>query len=235
MAYLLVYGGAAALGEALVARPALLWVRSQGLFHTVAAWDVPRGPGFFAVGVTLALVTLAFAFALALGKHPRFGHHGSFLALVAACLALRAGTDAPRPPPDPVPSLLAALRAAADQLDALWVERYAPDAGAFASTFAAIPPTGLRRLFRPAPLHVRVLSGSERAQLEPLEGDEPGTIYVAVSTDRSAAWLTVLGASELVRLPSGKAALIEARAGSHSTVGADPLIPAYPRMRSSTR
>lgn len=235
IAYLLVYAAAAALGEALVARPAFLWWRSQGVMETVAAWEVPMGAAFLALAGALALATLGFSIASALGKRLRPAHHAALLILPGLSLWLRAATPAPMPPRDPVPSLLAGLRAAADQLDATWAGRYAPDAAVFASSFAGIPPTGFRRLFRPSPVHVRVLSGAEGPQLERLEGDEPGTLYVAISRDRSAAWLTALGLRGVLALPSGQPALIEARAGSHSLVGRDPLVPAYPRMRGATR
>lgn len=235
IAYLLVYAAAAALGEALVARPGILWWRSQGVTETVAAWEVPMGAAFFALAGALALATLGFSIALALRKRLRLAHHGALLILLGLSLGLRAAAPAPAPPRDPVPSLLAALKAAAEQLDATWAGRYAPDAGVFAFTFAGIPPPGFRRLFRPAPVHVRVLSGAEGAQLERLEGDEPGTLYLAISRDRSTAWLTALGLGGILALPSGQPALIEARAGSHSLVGRDPLVPAYPRMRGATR
>ena len=65
--------------------------------------------------------------------------------------------------------------------------------------------------------------------------NEPGTLYVAISSDRRTAWLTALGLGGVQRSSSGQPALIEARAGSHSPVGRDPLVPAYPRMRGATR
>ena len=233
--YVLAYAALVALGEALVARPAALWLNSQGLFRTLLAWDVPMGAAFLAAAAGLAALTFALAVALAFGKKPRAPAHLALLCMIAFCIALRAHAGDPRPPRDPLPSLLAGLRAAAERLDELWAPGYAHDAGAFASAFDRVPPTGFRRLSRPAPLHVRILSGAAGAQSEPLAADEPGTIYVAISLDRSSAWLTALGPGGIVALPSGKPALIEARGGTHSLPGRDPLVPAYPGRREGTR
>ena len=41
--YLAAYAALAALGEALVARPGLLWLRGQGLLRAALPWDVPLG------------------------------------------------------------------------------------------------------------------------------------------------------------------------------------------------
>ena len=59
--YLCAYGALAALGEALVARPALVWVQSQGIFHTALAREVPYGALLAVAAAALALFTLWLA------------------------------------------------------------------------------------------------------------------------------------------------------------------------------
>jgi hypothetical protein len=231
MAYLAVYAGLAALGEGLVARPALLWLRGQGLLRAALPWEVPMGGAALALAALVAVATLWLASDAALGRRPRVPQHAAFLALLGACLALRAGTAEPGPPRDPAPALLQGLRAAAEELDRDFHGRYLPDAGQINGALAQVPPPGFRRLGRSIPLHARVLSGAEGPQTEPLPGDEPGTIYVAISRDRAAAWLTALALPGVLRTPAGKPALIEAHAGTHSLPGRDPLVPAYPGMR----
>lgn len=235
IAYLVVYAGLAAIGEGLVARPALLWAQGLGILRPTLPWQVPFGAAALGLSALVALATLWLASAVALGRRPRVPQHAAFLALLAACLALRAGTPEPSPPRDPSPSLLSGLRAAADELDRDFRGSYAPDAGQIDGALAQIAPPGFRRLGRSIPLHARILPGAGGPQLEPLPGDEPGTIYLAVSKDRKTAWLTALTARGLLRTNSGKPALVEAHAGTHSLPGRDPLVPAYPGMRNSTR
>ena len=72
-------------------------------------------------------------------------------------------------------------------------------------------------------------------QLTRLAGDAPGTIYLALSPDRTGAWLTALGLGAVLQLAPGRPALIELHSGTHSLPGRDPHVPAYPGMRSITR
>lgn len=226
--YLATYAALAALGEALVGRPAVLWVRSQGIFSPALAWDVPYGALLLACAVLLALFTFALASALALRRTPpRPPLHLAFLLAVGICFALRSASGNPRPPRAPGPELLDALRAAADELDRSYAGSYAPDASQFSSTLARIRPPAFRRLGRAIPLHARVLSAADGPQLEALPGDQPGTMYVAISRDRQSAWLTALGLDGVLTLPAGTPAVAVARGGTHSAPGGDPQLPAY--------
>jgi hypothetical protein len=234
IAYLAAYAALAALGEALVARPALLFLRGLGLFRTVQPWDVPLGGLSLFCAALVALMTLWLASAAALGRRPRVPQHAAFLLLLAVCLAVRAGSGEPRPPRDATPALLDGLRAAATELDGSFHDQYTPDAAQLDAALAKLPAPGFRRLGRSLPLHARVLPAADGPQTDALPGDPPGTLYVSISRDRHAAWLTALGLRGIARLPSGKPALIEAHSGTHSLPGRDPLVPAYPGMRSVT-
>jgi hypothetical protein len=227
MTYLAAYGGLAALGEALVARPGLLWARSQGTFSPALAWDVQYGALLFACALLLGLFTFALAWEAALGRRPRPPLHVALLLAVGICFALRSASGNPRPPRDPAPALLDGLRAAAEELDRGYRGLYAPDAGQFASALAQVAPAPFRRLGRPIPLHVRVLSGADGPQLEALPEDLPGTIYVAISKDRQSAWLTALSIDGILGLEGARPALAVARNGTHSLPGEDPGLPAY--------
>jgi hypothetical protein len=232
IAYFCAYAAVAALGEALVARPGLLWLRSQGIFRPALAWDVPLGGLLLLCAALLAVFTLWLASDVAQGRRPRMPLHAAFLLLFGICFVLRSTAGDPRPPRDPAPALLDGLRAVADELDRGYAGQYAPDAGQFSSALAQVAPPGFRRLGRGIPLHVRVLSAADGALLDPLEGDQPGTIYVSISKDRQSAWLTALTAGDAVlRLGSGRPAVVEAHGGTHSLPGRDPLVPAYPRAR----
>jgi hypothetical protein len=231
LAYVCTYGSLAALGAALVARPALLWLRSQGLLRTALAWDVRYGALLFVGAALLALFTLWLASEVALNRRRRAPLHVAFLLAVGICLALRSASGDPRPPADPAPALLDALRVAGDELDRGYSGRYAPDAAQFSSSLAQVPPPGFRRLGRPVPLHARILSGAEGPQLGALPGDQPGTIYIAVSGDRRSAWMTALTLAGILNLPSGRPAIVESRDGTHSLPGRDPAVPAYRPMR----
>ena len=233
-AYLVAYAALAALGEALVARAALLWLRGQGIFRAALPWDVSLGGWALACAALVALMTLWLASDAALGRRPRMPQHAAFLVLLVACFAVRSWAGDPRPPRDPAPALLEGLRAAAAELDRDFHGLYAPDAGQLNGALAQVRPPGFRRLGRIIPLHARVLSGADGPQTEPLPQDQPGTIYVAISKDRTTAWLTALNLRGILALPSGKPALIEAHRGTHSLPGRDPMVPAYPGMRSLT-
>jgi hypothetical protein len=233
-AYLGMYAAFAALGIAVVARPASLWVRSLGLSGPTLAWDVPLGALSFALAVALALFTVSLAVAAARGMRPRVPVHAAFLLLVASCLGARMAAPQPEAPRDPSPLLLDALARVAEELDARWERRYVPDAGTLNAVLFGVAETGFRRNGRPLKPHARVLSGAAGPQLERLPEDEPGTIYVAVSGDRQSAWLTVLGGlGGVLTLANGKPAVIEARSGTHNLPGRDPLVPAYPRAHKN--
>lgn len=231
IAYLAAYAALAALGEALVARAGLLWLEGQGLFHVALPWEVSLGGWALLLAAVLALMTLWLAAAAALGRRQRLGQHALFLLVLALCLAVRTWGGEPAPPRDPSPTLFDGLRAAAGELERDFHGLYAPDAAQLNGALAQVGPPGFRRLGRGIPLHARVLSGADGPQLVALPQDLPGTIYVALSQDRRAAWLTALSLQGVARLGSGKPALIEAHEGTHSTLGRDPLMPAYPGMR----
>ena len=233
IAYLAAYAALAALGEALVARPALLWLGGQGILRPALPWDVPLGGLSLLLSLLVAGATLLLAASAALGRRPRVPQHAAFLLLLALCLAARAGAGEPLPPADPSAPLLEGLRTAASALDAGYHGSYAPDAFALDSALAKLPAPGYRRLGRALPLQVRIIP-STGPQLDPLPGDSPGTLYLAVSPDQKSIWLTALALHGVLRLSSGRPALIEAHSGTHSLPGRDPNVPAYPGMRSIT-
>lgn len=230
IAYLCLYGALAALGEALVARPALVWVQSQGIVHTALARKVPYGALLAAAAAALALFTLWLVWRTAVDRTPPLPMHVTFLLLVGVCLSLRSASGNPRPPPDAAPSLLDALRVAADELDQRYEGLYAPDTAHLSFALAQVRPPPFRRLGRQVPLRAQILSAAGSAQLNPLPGDEPATIYIAISPDRRSAWLTAVTLTGILELPSGRPAIAEAHAGSHSAPGADPGLPSYPRQ-----
>lgn len=234
--YLAAYAALAALGEALVARPALLWLRSQGVARATLGWDVPLGWAAFLLAVAVALLTLWLALQAALARRPHVPQHVAFLFVLGFSFAVRWAAADPRPPADPVPSLMEGLRAAAEELDRSFADAgaYASDAAHLDAALSQLPPPGFRRLGRAVPLHAHVLLDASGPQADPLPGDRPATIYIAISRDRSTAWLTALGLGRIVQLRSGKPATVEAHAGTHSLPGRDHLVPAYPGMRSVT-
>ena len=232
LAYLCAYAALAALGEALAARPALLWVRSQGLFAPALAWDVPYGALLLASAVSVALLTLWLASMLHRCQKRRPALHIAFLLLLAICFSLRGASGEPHPPRAPSPVLLEGLRAAAGELDRTYAGRYAPDATQFSFALAQVAAPPYRRLGRLIPLHIRILSGADGPQLDALPEDLPGTIYLAISQDRQSAWLTALGLNGILTLPSRKPAIVAARSGTHVEPGGDPAVPVYPGIRS---
>jgi hypothetical protein len=218
--YLAAYAFLAALGEALVARPALVWLRSLGLRHAVLPWSVPLGPLVFAVALLLALLTLFLAAQAALGERPRMPQHAVFLLVLGGCFALRYAGIEPLPPADPAPRMYAALRSAADALD----NKYA---GHYDTSGIEAAPSPFCRFGRTAPVRLHVIESASGPQTSPLPGDESGTIYIALSPDRTTAWLTALSNTGVLR------AAIESHSGTHSLPGRDRLVPAYPGMRSA--
>ena len=228
IAYLAAYAALAALGEALVARNALVWLRGQGLFHPALPWGVPLGGAAVLLALLMALATLWLASQAALGKRPRVVQHAIFLMLLGFCISLRSWSGDPQPPPDPAPALLEGLRTAASELDRGFQKAYAPEESRLNGVLGALPAPGYQRLGRTLPLHARIVANATGPQKDALPGDPPGTIYIAVSPDRTAAWLTALSAHGVLK-PS-----IEAHGGTHSLPGRDPLVPAYPGMRGLT-
>jgi hypothetical protein len=226
---LLVYAGLAALGEALVARPALLFLRGLGLFEATLPWRVPFGALYLVLALSIALLTILLA---APQRRRALPLHAALLVLLAVSFAFRGLGNEPRPPADPLPALLNGLRTAAEALDRTYAGAYSPDLAAINAALAQVSPPGFVRLGRRLPLRAVEISAVHGPVLEPSGSSEPGTIYLALSEDRKSAWLTALANNGLARLGNGRAAVIEARGGTHSLPGRDPLVPAYPGMRS---
>jgi hypothetical protein len=153
--------------------------------------------------------------------------------LLGICLSLRAWSGDPQPPADPAPALLDGMRTVATALDRDFQKAYAPDEEKLNAALARLTPPGYRRFGRAIPMRVRIDTG-DGPRLDPAPGDPPGTIYLELSSDRTAAWITALSLHGVLKLSSGKPALIEAHAGTHSLPGRDPLVPAYPGMRGLT-
>ncbi|MFL5380278.1 MAG: hypothetical protein ACJ787_20380, partial [Myxococcales bacterium] len=80
---------------------------------------------------------------------------------------------------------------------------------------------------------VRLLRGTVGPQREPLPGDGPATVYVAISHVAQSGWVTV------TTLRDGKVSVLpttlEARFGAHAEEGRDLLVPPYPGMVTSPR
>jgi len=87
-----------ALGIALLARPALLWVDELGLFRPARPWHVPAGGAAALLACALAALILIAALRLAAGRKLRRSHHLALLLLVGFALAARASL-----PLDPLP------------------------------------------------------------------------------------------------------------------------------------
>jgi hypothetical protein len=229
---LLVYAGIAALGEALVARPALLFLRGLGVFSVVLPWRVPLGAVQFILAQGIAVCALWLASRAALGRPPRLALHAALLALLALAVGVRSQVAAPLPPADPLPALLTGLRATASA-----VER-GLGLAAIDAELATLDPPGFVRFGRRLPMHARTIistGNGEAPILDELRAglfalDAPGTICIARSGNH--AWLTVRTLNGFAALPGGKPAVIEVRGATHSEPGRDPLLPAYPGMRS---
>ena len=226
--YLVIYAGFAALGEALVAKPALAWLRGSGLLRAALPWEVPLGAWATLLGIALAAFTLALSLRFALGFRARVPLHAAFLGLIALCLAVRGSAGEPVPPADPTAPLLDGLRTVATELDVRYAGRYLVDETALDGLLARLPQPGFKRRFRALPLRVHVLGNASGPQLTPLADDEPGTLYVALAADARRAWLSALtlqaGAPAVLRQT------VQATAGTHSLPGRDSLVPAYPGM-----
>lgn len=225
------YAGLAALGAALLARPAALWVDGLGLTRPVRPWHVPFGGAAAVLAVVLAAFTLGIAVYAMLGGKLRRGHHVGLLLLVGLALALRAGAGDIRPPADPAPNLIKGLRTVAAALDAEYAatRRYVPSAGLVQGALSALPGAGFVHRGRELRLSARILHGMRGPQIEALPGDRPGTIYVGISSDEQRAWLSALSLQRVLPVT------VHANAGSHSAPGFDPLIPFYPNMLAPAR
>lgn len=236
VAYLFVYAAFAALGESLLARPALAWFRGLGFFHAALPWQAAFGQTAFLLAITLAVFTLRLAIAFALGERLRLPEHALFLLLLAFAFVVRSLAGDPQAPNDPGPALLTGLRSLADEIDRQYGVRksYSLDLAAVEAILAPLPAPGFQRRGRRLALHARLIEDAVAAQLEPLAADEPGTIYLSVSSDRRRVWLTALtlreGAPAVLR-SSGKPLVLQARAGTHSAPGRDSLVPGYPGMK----
>ena len=232
--YVAIYAAFAAFGAALLARPALRWLQGLGL-------SGPALPaGGFAGGASAVLLlllvagTLAMAVARAVGHKPGLRSHAALLGVVACAVAVRAASVAPDAE-DPDPALREALRAAAGALDASHAagHRYDPVVGALQAALDALPPPPFRHHARPLRYTARVLRNAAGPQRDPLPGDLPGTLYVAIEPAGQGAWLSVttLRNGRIEVLPID----VEARSGTHSEPGESLLLPRYPGARSAPR
>jgi len=230
--YLALYAGLAAVGAALLARPAVLWAEGLGLFHPVQPWTVPLGAPAALLAGLIAIVTLALAVqAVAVPRPPRRGYHLALLLLVALALGLRAAAGEPRPPADPAPRLIEGLRTAAAVLDAEYASRrrYAPTAGLLQGALSALPAPGFVHRGRELRLSARILHGMRGAQLEALPGDPPGTLYVCISYDEQRARVSALALNGIIPVT------VQAESGTHPAPGFDPLLPLYPNALPPAR
>ncbi len=233
-AYLTAYALFAALGASVLARPALLAIANLGLFAPVLPLEVPLGWAAAALLALIAALTVRFALRVALDRKPRVGEHVAFLALVAGAIALRSFAGEPQPPADPTAPLIAAMRAAADLADAQYTRagKYALSADAFDAELA-------RMRAPPFTMHARRL-GLRAAVIDSasgpvLEAPLPGMLIVAASKDGKRCWITAftLAHGQVAPVMDGPRPLVlQARAGTHSAPGRDPVVPAYPGMRS---
>ncbi len=244
-AYALVYAAAAVFGASLLAPAAAHFVGGLGLVRPVL--DVPRPGGAPALllFVLLGASTLRFAVAFVQETRPRPREHAAFLLLIALALAVRAADGPGRPAPDPSPTLEAGLRATARALEGTWAGgRYAPDSAVLSAAVAKLPAPGFISRGKRLPLRVRVVlrprpgEGAKGAVVEPLPNDAPGTIYVAVAADGTRAWLSVLTLGPVGTEPlrsGGRPLVVQARGGTHGSIGGDPLFPDYPARRPYAR
>ncbi|TMA23972.1 MAG: hypothetical protein E6J85_00645 [Deltaproteobacteria bacterium] len=232
--YLAMYAAFAACGAALLARPALRWFLGLGFFSPALPASGFAGLASAALLFLLVAATLAMAIKHALGHKPGLPAHAAFLGLVACALAVRAAS-VPAPPVDPDPALREALRAAAGALDASYAveHRYDPGVNALQAALDALPPSPFRHRAKSLRYSARVLRNAPGPQNDPLPGDLPATVYVAIEPGGQGAWLsaTTLRNGRVEVLP----AAIQARSGTHSEPGESLLLPRYPGMRSAPR
>ncbi|MFL5247085.1 MAG: hypothetical protein ACJ79V_04615 [Myxococcales bacterium] len=234
LSYVGIYGAFAALGAALLSRPALEWVRGLGLFAPALPLQEPLGWASAVLLLLLVAGTIGMAMSVALGLKPGIAGHAVLLGLVACALALRAGSE-PATRPDPDPALRDALGAAASVLDASYAleRRYDPDVRKLQGALDALPRSPFRFRAQAIRYTVRLLRGAIGPQREPLPGDGPATVYVAISHVAQRGWVTV------TTLRDGKVSVLpttlEARFGAHAEEGRDVLVPPYPGMVTAPR
>jgi hypothetical protein len=232
--YVGTYAAFAALGAALLSLPAVEWLRGLGLFAPALPAGEQLGWASAAFLLLLAGATIAMAMSIALERTPGTAVHAAFLGLVACAVALRAASGPPGPS-DPEPALRSALGVAASVVDASYglERRYDPDARALQAALDALPGAGFRFRGKPIRYTARSLQGATGPQREPLPGDGPATVYVAVAQGGQRAWLSVttLRDRHVAVLP----ATIEARLGAHSEAGQALLVPPYPGMHRAPR
>ena len=184
------YAAFAACGAALLARPALRWFLGLGFFSPALPASGFAGLASAALLFLLVAATLAMAIKHALGHKPGLPAHAAFLGLVACALAVRAAS-VPAPPVDPDPALREALRAAAGALDASYAveHRYDPGVNALQAALDALPPSPFRHRAKSLRYSARVLRNAPGPQNDPLPGDLPATVYVAIEPGGQGAWL----------------------------------------------
>jgi len=234
VAYLVVYSAAAALGEGLLARPALLWLRGLGLLRPALPWQVPLGQTCCLLACTLGVFTLRLAAGFALKEKIRLGEHALFLLLLAFALVVRLSAAEPQPPRDPAPALLEGLRVAAAELDKSYRDDLYPlETGPIDAVLAKLPRPGFRLRGRELPISLQSAPGATGPLLQVPEAGLPGQI-LAAGLGTSRVWLTATtlrqGAPAILQLDQ-RPVVLEARAGTHSAPGRDPLVPTYPGMR----
>jgi len=106
--YVGTYAAFAALGAALLSRPAVEWLRGLGLFAPALPAGEHLGWASAPLLLLLAGATIAMAMSIALERTPGTAVHAAFLGLVACAVALRAASGPPGPS-DPEPALRSAL------------------------------------------------------------------------------------------------------------------------------
>ncbi|GAC1336555.1 MAG: hypothetical protein NVSMB23_01750 [Myxococcales bacterium] len=238
LAYAMVQASAFALGVALVARPAALWLEGLGLFRPAIAARVPGGAACFVLAVLLAGAGLRVALAFARRERPRIPEHAAVLVLLGCALGVRGGLAAPAIVDDPAPALRAGLRAAAAALEVSFARegRYAPDLAALDAALDALPPPAFVWRGRRLPFRARAVAFEGGPQLVANPGDLPGTIYVAVGPAGDRAYLTALTLREdrvETLRERGRPLILQARGGTHGELGQDLLLPAYPARRAA--
>ena len=218
----------ASIGAALLASPALAWVRGLGLDRPVMAADVPLGWAAVLLGLALIAAVCVMAVRAALGRSPGAASRIAVLLIAACALALRAGIGELRRGPDPAPRLVDAMAIVAEALDAEYARthRYASPSRLLEPTSIALPPTGLVHRGRELRAIARVLTGMRSPQLDAIAGDAPGTIYVAISPDEQSAWVSALSLDGVLPIT------VHAHGGTHSPPGFDALLPLYPKRRA---
>ena len=224
------FGLFAAAGFGAVARRAWLFTSSLGLVHPVLPWSVPFGSLFLALSLALALETLRTGAMAGSWRPLRTRDRWPLLLLVLGCFGVRVVAGEPRPPVSPTSSMIAALRRTAEALDAGYRDNHEYRLSDLDGTLVSLAPPGF--VYRGCELRLRAVPiAQDGPQRTARPGDLPGTIYVAHAPGGQRLWLSALtlnsGVSTLLSA-SGQPLIIEARAGTHSAPGRDPLIPEYP-------